>query len=454
MTGRDPALEARVNDPVLPGAQRLEALRQLAHRLAGELPDLASAGGESNNHVHTIYSFSPYTPAMAALRCRQAGLEVAGSVDHDSIAAAPEMRAACSILGLGAVTGCELRVSFKDGPHARRKINNPDSVGLAYMTIQALPAGSSARVEAFLEPIRARRRQRTRQMCEAASELLERAGMATLEFEADVLSRSKAAEAGGLTERHLLAAVADRILATFGTGLPLIEALRSRLRIDLPAKPALLLAEEGNPYLVYDLLGVLKSGFLARIFIQPDEVECPRARDAVALALEVGAVPAYAYLGDVGESPTGDKKAERFEDAFLDELFEELVDIGFPAVTYMPPRNSAAQLLRVRKLCEDRGLMEISGVDINQPRQSFNCPELRKPEFRHLTDSTWALVAHERLASIDPRVALFSGQGPLASLPPRERISAYARAGRALDRGSPASDPEVLAALQKGRFTR
>jgi len=49
---------------------------------------------------------------LAALAARAAGLDVAGSVDHDSYAAAGEMRAACALLGIGAVTGFELRVSL------------------------------------------------------------------------------------------------------------------------------------------------------------------------------------------------------------------------------------------------------------------------------------------------------------------------------------------------------
>ena len=63
-------------------------------------------------------------------------------------------------------------------------------------------------------------------------------------------------------------------------------------------------------------------GFLDGIFEQPDELECPDARSVVAFARSIGAVPAYAYLGDVGESPTGDKKAEKFEDDFLEELLD------------------------------------------------------------------------------------------------------------------------------------
>jgi len=41
-------------------------------------------------------------------------------------------------------------------------------------------------------------------------------------------------------------------------------------------------------------------------------------------------------------------------------------------------------------------LMEISGEDINSPRQSFICKALDDPAFSNLADSTWALIRHER----------------------------------------------------------
>ena len=68
----------------------------------------------------------------------------------------------------------------------------------------------------------------------------------------------------------------------------------------------------------------------------------------------------------------------------------ELKRIGFKAITYMPPRNNIEQLRRVKKLCKENNFMEISGVDINSARQSFNCPEIKNPEFSNLIDSTWA----------------------------------------------------------------
>ena len=404
-----------------------------------------------NTHIHTIYSFSPYTPSMAALRAAEAGLEAAGSVDHDSIAAAEEMIAACAILRIGGCSGFEVRVSMKldaDGKKsafADRKINNPDSVGLAYMTVQGIPAPAIPQVKAFLKPIQERRILRTKEMADAANGILLVAGFETIDFQADVTDKSMFAEGGEITERHLLAAVAEKIIQKCGKTPALVASLKASLGIEVSPKIAALLSDAANPHYLYDLLGVLKSSFLPRVFMQPDDAECISAARVVNFANSIGAIPAYAYLGDVGESPTGDKKAEKFEDDYLDELFAELSRIGYKAIAYMPPRNTLPQLLHVQKLCREHGFMEISGVDINSSRQSFNCPEVVKPEFRHLVDTTWALIAHERLTSIDLNFALFSSENPLASLPLQQRLARYAEAGRGLDLHHPEESANEIA---------
>ena len=96
----------QINDEGATPAERLGALREYL-ATGPAFPDFVP---ESNNHVHTIYSFSPYAPAGAALRAREAGLMVVGSVDHDSAAGAAEMAEAARLLGMGAVTGFECRV--------------------------------------------------------------------------------------------------------------------------------------------------------------------------------------------------------------------------------------------------------------------------------------------------------------------------------------------------------
>ncbi|MDR3284173.1 MAG: PHP domain-containing protein, partial [Treponema sp.] len=305
-----------------------ERLAALA-RLAGEAEGFPKTG-EVNNHIHTIYSFSPYTPSQAALRARQAGLEAAGSVDHDSIAASEEMIAACALLGIGGCSGFEARVSFKTsadgkpGPFGNRKINNPDSEGIAYMTVQGIPRPKIGAVREFLKPIQAQRRLRTQAMTARANELLVPAGLEPVDFQQDVAGQSKAAEGGEITERHLTAAIADKLILKYGKGAALAEGVKTCFAVEPPAKTAALLADPANPHYAYDLLGLLKSLFLPRVFIQPDETECVPVKIVTDFANSIGAIPAYAYLGDVGESPTGDKKAEQFEDAWLDELFDEL----------------------------------------------------------------------------------------------------------------------------------
>ena len=68
--------------------------------------------------------------------------------------------------------------------------------------------------------------------------------------------------------------------------------------------------------------------------------ECPTVAALVDLCREIDAYLCYAYLGDVGDSVTGDKKAQKFEDDYLEDVFECLKETGVKAVTYMPTRNT------------------------------------------------------------------------------------------------------------------
>ncbi|MDU1522593.1 MAG: PHP domain-containing protein, partial [Actinomyces sp.] len=194
------------NDVSLSQSERLDALREGAAHFT--FPAWAP---ESNNHIHTCYSFSPYTPTHAALRARQAGLRVVGSVDHDSIAAAPEMSEACRILSMGSVTGFEIRAFFDDtpdGPFASRKLNNPDSAGMAYLTVQGVPAPSREKADQWLAPKRVARLQRTLEMAERANKILAGLNLTPFDPQRDMVDHSQYANGGGITERHLLAAMA------------------------------------------------------------------------------------------------------------------------------------------------------------------------------------------------------------------------------------------------------
>lgn len=371
-------------------AQRLENLAALIKN-EKEKPEVKPE--YANNHIHTIYSFSPYSPTAAVYMARAEGLETAGIMDHDSIGGAEEFRAAGKIAGIGTTCGMECRVSIEGTSLSGKRLNNPDQAGIAYMAIHSVPCTGFARMQEFFAPLREKRNIRNKKMLEKINELMSPYGI-VLDFEKDVLAISSFSDGGSVTERHLLYALCNKILAVKGRE-NCIGFITDDLGIALSEKQKAQLSDDENPHFLYDMLGVMKSSLVEKIYI-PATDECPRLADVVKLADEVGAILCYPYLGDVGESPTGDKKAQKFEDDFLDDLFVMLREEGVKAITYMPARNTPEQMERLQKLCRKYGMTEISGEDVNSSRQSMICSQLAKPEFRHLVDMAWTLVKREK----------------------------------------------------------
>ena len=74
----------------------------------------------ANNHIHTTFSFSPYSPTAAVWAARRAGLATAGIMDHDSIGGASEFRRAAELAGVGATCGVEMRISWAETPFGKK----------------------------------------------------------------------------------------------------------------------------------------------------------------------------------------------------------------------------------------------------------------------------------------------------------------------------------------------
>lgn len=343
-----------------------------------------------NNHIHTTYSFSPYSPTAAVYAARMEGLCTAGIIDHDSISGAEEFLEAAKMVGMPVTIGMECRVSMENTRLQGRRTNNPDQEGVSYMTIQSVPHDKIDRLTEFFRPYRQARHQRNRKMLQKINELLS----LDMDYDRDVLPLSQAAEEGGVTERHLMYALAMRLMKDAGRGEPMVEKLTS-MGLSLSEKQKQQMLDMEYPFYAYDLLGILKGAFVPQIFI-PATDECPKLPDVVAICREVDAYLCYAYLGDVGDSVTGDKKAQKFEDDYLEDVFLCLEEEGVKAVTYMPTRNTPAQLDRLRALCRQYGMFEISGEDINSPRQSFVIRAMEDPKFANLIEATWKLIEHEK----------------------------------------------------------
>ncbi|MBO5068150.1 MAG: PHP domain-containing protein [Clostridia bacterium] len=400
---------------------RLNALKELVEKQT-EKP--VRRDNDANNHIHTIYSFSPYSPTKAAYMAYMAGLTSAGIMDHDSLSGVEEFKKACAILGLGSTCGVEVRCKYNKG---FGKMNHPDQAECIYMAAHGIPSQNVEALNDYLAPYRQKRNERDAEMCKLITGKFGKFGI-ELDFDKDVKPLSEAVDGGSVTERHLLYALAVKLENKFGRTESLIKFLTDDLKLGVNDKIKGFLLDESNEHFLYDLLGVLKAD-TAFFYIDADE-EMPDAEEFVKKAKELGAIPAYAYLGDVGDSVTGDKKAQKFEDDFLPELIAEIKKSGFLACAYMPTRNTPAQLQRLGKLLKENDLFEISGEDVNSPRQKFACAALALPEYSHLIDSTWALIGHEAISSEKGiEYGMFSAKSISETPDLKERIKKYAKIG-------------------------
>ena len=401
--------------------ERLNSLAQLVKQEQKPI----SRDNDANNHIHTIYSFSPYSPTKAAYMAYRAGLTSAGIMDHDSLSGGKEFKKACEILNIGSTCGVEVRVKFDKG---FGRINHPDQLNCLYMASHGVALRYIDEFNDYIASFRQKRNERNAKMCKLITDKFSKFGI-TLDFNKDVYPLSEAKDGGSITERHLLYALAVKLSNRFGRTNELISFLEKDLQLAVADKIKGFLLDETNPHFLYDLLGVLKAD-TKFFYIDADE-EMPVAEEFIKKAKSFGGIPAYAYLGDVGVSVTGDKKAQKFEDDYLEDLIIAIKKAGFEAVAYMPTRNTPEQLKRVQELCRKYDLFEISGEDVNSPRQKFECVALAKPEYSHLIESTWALIGHEYMVNEKGiEEGMFSEKSKKELPQLSDRIKKYAKIGR------------------------
>jgi len=323
--------------------------------------------------------------------------------------------------------GVECRADMSSTRLNGKRINNPDQKSVAYVAIHGIPHTMIDEVAGFFVPYVKERNKRNKLMIDKINTIVGPFGI-TIDFDKDVKPISMNSEGGSITERHLLFALSCKLTEKFGKGEKLIAFLKEDLKLNISSKVEQYLADETNPYYEYDLLGALKSDMVSSFYIDATD-ECPDIKEVISLAKRIGAISAYAYLGDVVDSVTGDKKAQKFEDDYIELLFEVLKELGFNAVTYMPSRNSLSQLKKVKALCDQYGFFQISGEDINTPRQSFICSALKNEEFRNLIDATWALIGHEKAATENIENGMFSEKTIKAYPDLNDRIEYFKKIG-------------------------
>ena len=194
---------------------RLNSLKMLFAKIEqGELKR-PKKGNDVNNHIHTFYSFSPYSPTKAIWMAYQAGLATAGMMDHDSISGAQEFIAAGEIAHIATTIGIECRVDFSKTVLSGRRINNPDQDSLVYMALHGIPHSEIDKVSAFFRPYREHRNYRNRQMLKIINQHIRFSGI-QLDFTNDIIPISKFPDGGSITERHILYALSLKLIAAYG----------------------------------------------------------------------------------------------------------------------------------------------------------------------------------------------------------------------------------------------
>ncbi|MBQ6692004.1 MAG: ABC transporter substrate-binding protein, partial [Clostridia bacterium] len=102
---------------------------------------------------------------------------------------------AAKLIDIPVTIGMECRVSMAGTRLEGRRTNNPDQVGVSYMTIQSVPHDKIATLTEFFKPYQAARHARNRQMIVKINEMV---GV-SLDYDRDVLPLSEAQDNGGVT---------------------------------------------------------------------------------------------------------------------------------------------------------------------------------------------------------------------------------------------------------------
>ena len=208
--------------------QRLQNLSALLARQQAQPERTAFV----NNHIHTTYSFSPYSPTSAAYHAWLSGLATAGIMDHDSVSGAKEFLEAGKRIGISVTNGFECRCGMQATPFANIRLNNPDQTGVAYVACHGIPHQNIDKADLWLKPYRVNRGKRNRSMVDRLNDLSGISALA-LDYDRDILPLSQAHEGGSVTERHILYVLTKKVLSIAEPGAPVISLLQDGYGIEV-----------------------------------------------------------------------------------------------------------------------------------------------------------------------------------------------------------------------------
>lgn len=409
--------------------ERITALKEIKALIDEKKIKPVSVESYVNDHIHTKYSFSPYTPSSAVFYAWQAGLETCGIMDHETTRGCKEFIEAGKILDIPVTCGLECRVKMTETALFGKRINNQYQDSLAYFVMHGIPHQMLDKVDEVFKPLREKRKERIKSICCKLNALADNSALA-LDFERDVLSISFFKYGGTVTERHICQALARKLISVYKDAKGILSALNDVFGCTLAHEAEEKICSATEKELEYLVIDVIKRSDLFGAYIDADE-ECLHVTELVELCQSVGAICAYAYLGDVFDNVTQNHcGTKKYEDGYLELLISELKRLNVSALTYMPSRNTRKQSERIIALCEKNSLLQISGEDINSYNQPFVTDLMLDPIFSHLKDSTYAIIGNEISATVNIDNSMFSKKNKEAIACLNDKISYYAKIGK------------------------
>lgn len=318
---------------------RETALRQLAAGRQRPVP----LG--TNTHIHTNYSFSCFrSPAEAAWRAWQAGVEIFGINDHYTVEGHAEFGAACAVLGLPATFSIEAVAMDRAAEAEGLLCNDPGNPGRIYLCGKGVTRRDDPRAAATLAELRRHLERRNRAMvARVDGHFQTRLGDAGIGWDSIVAQTP----CGNTTERHIALAVVRRLEAL----APRPEAFAVAFQRLCDAAPAS--DDAGRQNQVRGAL--LKAG---KACYEPED---PAAFPSVAalreLYLQLGAIPTYPVLGNPLTGGEQDPEA----------LCDRLAGWGIHALELIPSRNTDERVAAVLAAAARRGWPVFDGTEHNTP---------------------------------------------------------------------------------------
>jgi len=299
----------------------------------------------TNTHIHTNYSFSVFTsPAAAVAQAVSEGIEILGINDHYTVAGHDEFRRACAARRLAPLFSMEAVALDLEAQAAGKRVNDPGNPGRCYLTAKsvtrALPGGS--RGAQVLARMRKALTDRNVQLVANLSRHLAAIGAPVTLSMANVEALTPA---GNTTERHVIQALAEHVLAL---GRERARDIFTQLCGSTPPD--------------IDTAGVLQD-FLRGALIKagkPDSApELPEAFEPlphmVELYLDMGAIPTYPILGN----PVTEVEEN------IAALLARLETYKIFAVEVIPNRNTRERLLEIVDAARAAQMPVFTGTEHN-----------------------------------------------------------------------------------------